>query len=556
MQKEVFPRKLQDRRLFPHAPVHNGDRRVADRFTASQHVIITLCGPGGEHTCAMADVDDISTTGLSIHGLDFTIGQRYELEFSLPPGVMPEGYESAVKLPATAVRKDEKNNATAFKFERSLEKYFRKRRWRRLEVYALLLLCAAIAAISLIKLDNVFYFWFDAPIFLYGLCVAGMLATRFLFAALYRPTPVNPEFTPPVSIIVPCYNEQDFVARTVRLCFDQDYPTERIQVIAVNDGSTDGSAEALDSLKAIMKENGADYEVIHFESNRGKREALRAGVLAARHDLVVMVDSDSFLAPDAIRQLVQPLQDDSMAGVCGFCTVENKWTNFLTKMQAVHYFIMFRVFKAAEGLFEAVTCLSGPLSVYRKQAILPHMDAWVNQRVLGFRATLADDRALTNMVLRHNRLAYQHTATCSTIAPSSYRHFYSQQMRWMRSWLLESLIGCRFMWRKEPFMAISYYLGIILPLLAPLVVLRAFILEPLVYDALPLLYLAGILLMAALMASSYLLINRSKLWLYGIPFSFFYLVMLFVMLPQAAFTMLAEDWGKRRVSTETQEISS
>ena len=141
-----------------------------------------------------------------------------------------------------------------------------------------------------------------------------------------------------------------------------------------------------------------------------------------------------------------------MGGVSGRTDVANIYTNVLTKMQTVRYYIAFRVMKAAEAYFDAVTCLSGPLSCYRKDIVLENMESWLNQSFLGQKATFGDDRAMTNFVLRHHRTYYQDTAICSTIVPNQYPVFLKQQMRWKRSWLRESLLAGKFMWRKEPFM--------------------------------------------------------------------------------------------------------
>ena len=87
-------------------------------------------------------------------------------------------------------------------------------------------------------------------------------------------------------------------------------------------------------------------------------------MLEAKHELVVFVDSDSFLDPYAIRNVVQPFKDPKMGGVAEG-PMYNTYTNVLTKIQAVRYYIAFRIMKAAESVFDTVTCLSGPLSCYR-----------------------------------------------------------------------------------------------------------------------------------------------------------------------------------------------
>ncbi len=104
-----------------------------------------------------------------------------------------------------------------------------------------------------------------------------------------------------------------------------------------------------------------------------------------------------------------------MGGVSGRTDVANTFTNGITKMQGVRYYIAFRIMKAAEAFFDSVTCLSGPLSCYRKDILLKNMDTWLNQQFLGRRATFGDDRAMTNLILRNYRTGYQDTAICSTI---------------------------------------------------------------------------------------------------------------------------------------------
>lgn len=97
---------------------------------------------------------------------------------------------------------------------------------------------------------------------------------------------------------------------------------------------------------------------------------------------------------------MQPFKDPKMGGVAGRTDVANTYTNVLTKMQSVRYYIAFRIMKAAEGYFDAVTCLSGPLACYRKELVKSNIDAWLRQSFLGQKATFGDDRAMTNFILR------------------------------------------------------------------------------------------------------------------------------------------------------------
>ena len=79
--------------------------------------------------------------------------------------------------------------------------------------------------------------------------------------------------------------------------------------------------------------------------------------------------------------------------------------------------------KAAESYFHCVTCLSGPLSCYKKELVEKYLDQWLNQTFLGQKATFGDDRSLTNLMLRHHRTYYQDTAVCSTIVPNDNKVF-------------------------------------------------------------------------------------------------------------------------------------
>ncbi len=99
----------------------------------------------------------------------------------------------------------------------------------------------------------------------------------------------------------------------------------------------------------------------------------------AHSDLVIFVDSDSFLEPDALVNLVQPFIDPKVAGVSGRTDVANAYTNWLTKTQSVRYYIAFRILKAAEALFRLGHVPFGPLSAYRRSEVLKVLNRWVNQ---------------------------------------------------------------------------------------------------------------------------------------------------------------------------------
>ncbi|MDD6629016.1 MAG: glycosyltransferase [Lachnospiraceae bacterium] len=511
---------------------------------------------------------DISSTGILLQVEDeakqkiLREADRIYLDFKIIPGSMPEGYEMRVKQHARLVRTivtPDNILLCGMEFCKNLTEYAAGRKDNyMLAIAAFLLFCISLF-IVMMRLESILYFKFNKWLYLYSIIAASFLLSRYLFGAFYRPVPIDKDYTPGVTIVIPCFNEEEWIDRTILSCVNQDYPVDKLEIIVVDDHSNDRSVEKIKETIEKLKAEDKHYEIagrvsyMEQPENRGKRDALCEGVKVAKHELVVFVDSDSFLDPFAIRNLVQPFKDPKMGGVAGRTDVANTYTNALTKMQSVRYYISFRIMKAAEAYFDGVTCLSGPLSCYRKQIVLDNMDNWLNQKFLGQKATFGDDRAMTNFVLGHHRTGYQDTAICSTIVPNNYRVFLKQQMRWKRSWLRESIMAGRFMWRKEPFMAIFFYIGLIVPVAAPVVVLYNLVYVPIVQRIFPTTFLVGILLMSLNMSAAQLLLRRSSTWLYGLLFCIYYEAVLLWQMPIAWVTFWKSTWGTRMTPEDLKE---
>ena len=563
--QEMYPRYREDRRVLAHAPSRGQSRRALGvRYDADIPITVfrkreknARTTPEDRRPIAIANAVDLSYSGVLLeipHGAEVPeVGAELFLRFYIPAGLLPESFESGVKLTCKVARHipSEGRPLVAVQFDEDLSKYLKRKRWRYFEIASFATLILTILLIFAIKTESVFYFLFDIPVFLYGLCASIYLLTRFIFAAFYKEVPIDPEYTPSVTIVIPCFNEEEWITKTIRNCVDQNYPEDKLEVILVDDGSTDRSLERAYEFQERYKEDlQGRFRIIEQPRNMGKRDALAAGLFASKGNLLIFVDSDSFLDSEAVRVLVQPFKDPEMGAVTGRTEVENKWTNYLTKMQAVRYFVAFRVFKGAEGIFDTISCLSGPLACYRRDLVLKYVEPWLNQSFMGRKATFGDDRSMTNFILRHKRTGYQHSAVCYTIVPSKMKGFMKQQMRWKRSWLRESLRAAGYMWKKEPFAAASFYIGFVLPILAPFVVLRTFVYLPLMYGIVPLTFLAGFFLMSMLMSFSYLLLKKSGLWIYGIYFCVFYLTVLLWQLIPAMFTFSVSQWGTRDTTAD------
>ena len=602
--QDIFMQPKTDRRMFPHVPDPSwvrptkdrredagGEGKKSNKTTAGyspgqrfegEFSVKIICVHNHRRHVFNGKCVDVSQSGILIDlseqaalktkkGKNST-GSRLEvlknakdikLYFRIPSGVLPEGMEANIKIDAHLVRSFTRDEAvlSAFEFNVDLEEYNKKHKDRSSLMIASLMLFGVSLMIVLMRLEGLIYFRFNRLLYLYSIITAVYILTRYLFGSLYKPMPVDPDYTPGVSVIIPCFNEEEWIEKTIRCCLDQDYPMDKLEIIIVNDHSTDRSKQVIfEAIKSIYGEDDhfnirQRVKYIERVENQGKREAMARGARHANHDLLVFVDSDSFLAHDAIRQLVQPMKNPKIGGVSGRTDVANTYTNAITKMQAVRYYIAFRVMKAAESYFDAVTCLSGPLACYRKSIVMDNLDAWLNQKFLGQRATFGDDRSMTNFILKNNRTVYQDTAICSTIVPNTQKMLLKQQMRWKRSWLRESVIAARFIWKKEPFMSLFFYMGFVMPILAPVVVIYNMVYFPIVHGIFPLTFLTGLLLLASMMSFAQLFFRKSNLWFYGFIFCFYYVFILLWQMPVAWFTFWKSTWGTRMTRSDVKAQS-
>lgn len=393
--------------------------------------------------------------------------------------------------------------------------------------------------------------WFDlaggdALFAIYGVVVVSYITGRFVLSLPYRPPSAKHglEHEPRVAIVMPAFNEEEVIAHSLRSLLALDYPADKLELVAVNDGSTDETLKRMSEVAAQEPR----VRVIDLGVNCGKRAAMAVGMRATDAEILAFVDSDSSVEPDALRRLVAGFADPRVGAICGHADVANPRDSWLSRMQVVRYFVAFGVVKAAESVFSCVTCCSGCFSAYRRSAIVPHLDVWEHQTFLRSPATFGDDRALTNRVLRDWKVLYASDAVSHTAVPTRLRQFLKQQIRWKRSWTRESLILMRFVWRKHPLAALLAYAGILISLAAPIVAVRALLWLPLTgATGIPVVYVAGIYLMA-LAYGLYYVVRRpvyDPVWIYGVVFCFFYLAFLLWQTYWAILTARSSSWGTR-----------
>ncbi|MGV4987102.1 bifunctional polysaccharide deacetylase/glycosyltransferase family 2 protein [Streptomyces sp. NRAIS4] len=268
----------------------------------------------------------------------------------------------------------------------------------------------------------------------------------------------GPPVTEPVSAIVPAYNESAGIEAAVRSLLASDHPVE---VIVVDDGSTDGTADLVESLRL------PGVRVIRQE-NAGKPAALNTGLAAASCELVVMVDGDTVFEPGTVRTLVQPFADPRVGAVSGNAKVVNRG-GMLGRWQHIEYVIGFNLDRRLFDLAECMPTVPGAVGAFRRRALL----------ALGgvSDVTLAEDTDLTMALCRAGwRVVYEEGAVAWTEAPASLNALWRQRYRWcygtlQAMWKHRGALVQRGAAGKLGRRGLVYLLlfQVLLPLLAPVV---------------------------------------------------------------------------------------
>ena len=410
----------------------------------------------------------------------------------------------------------------------------------RVRVILLFLLSLTLGLTLFYKVQNVEYFYYQPLVNIYSLCVGVFILSRFILSSFYS-APPDVGHEPTVSVLVACMNEEPSIHRTIDRIYTEGYPLEKLTAVCVNDGSTDNTLHEM----LLAQNKYHELVIVDFEKNKGKRHGMAIGALLAKSEVLVYVDSDSFLLDGAIRKVVQGLADPQVAAVSGHTDVENVAYNTLTKMQDVRYFVSYRVMKAAESIFGAVSCCPGCFSAYRRVCVLNVLDMWLHQKFLGKYATYGDDRGLTNYLLKDYKILYDDEALATTIVPTKWKQYIRQQARWKRSWVREFFFAGRFMWKKHPLAAIAWYLMTILPFLAPIIMFNALIIQPILSGRSSIFYLSGVFVVTMLWSLYYLEKTGRPYWWSGFVFVVTYIFFFSWQGYYSALTIRYTGWGTR-----------
>jgi hyaluronan synthase len=397
-----------------------------------------------------------------------------------------------------------------------------------------------MVTLCVMKIRNVVTFWYE-PVFQgYSIAAAAFILSRIGISFFYK-VPEEQGYLPAVSMIITAKNEETNIAETIRHCFQSRYPEDLVEVIAVDDGSTDGTWAVMKGLEPIYPR----LRNIQLERNMGKRHAMAIGAEKAQGKILVYVDSDSYADPEGLYRIVQPFFNPRIGAVAGHTMVRVREDNFISKMESVRYFISHQVIKTAESVYGAVTCCPGAFSAYRRELVMKVLPAWLNQRFFGTQATFGDDRSLTNFILRTHQVVFHASARAYTETPEKWSTFFRQQLRWKKSWMRETTIASRIMLRKHPVAALFYYIGVMVTLLSPVMAVRALVYLPTHWHTSPLPYLTGLFLVYLLLCLIFLYKTRARYWYCGMAFAALYVLFFSFQNYYAMLTVSRNHWGTR-----------
>lgn len=269
--------------------------------------------------------------------------------------------------------------------------------------------------------------WFRQILYILFLAGIGLVIVRFLFIgilaviqkiysrnAAYKK--YEDEYKPAVSVIIPAYNEEKVITKTINSILNSNYPS--FEIITVNDGSSDGT------LYEIQKEFSQNPRVkIFTKENGGKSEALNFGIGKTYSEIIITLDADTIFTPDTVRKIVRQFVDRRVAAVAGNAKVGNR-INLLTRWQALEYITSQNLDRRAFEIMNCITVVPGAVGAWRRSVVI---------EAGGFsNSTLAEDADLTFSIIEKGyRVAFDDEAIGLTEAPDTIRNFVKQRFRWM-----------------------------------------------------------------------------------------------------------------------------
>jgi len=368
----------------------------------------------------------------------------------------------------------------------------------------------------------------------------------------YKPIESLPDDAlPTITILVPAYNEGRFVYDTLLSISQSHYPKEKIQLIAIDDGSKDDTWHWMKKSKELL---GDFVSILKQPTNMGKRYALYRGFKLGTGDIFVTIDSDSLIKPDTLRNLVSPFVVDQNCGaVAGNVKIHNQKKAVIPKMLNVSFAFSFGFIRAAQSSMKTLLCTPGALSAYKKEAVMNCLEEWINQTFMGVKTDIGEDRAMTNMILKQGyHTLFQSNAMVHTNIPETYKTLRRMFTRWERSNVRENIMMSKFAFsnfrassKVKPRLLLANQWLTIISALPSLIVMVLIIMSY------PRLFISSTIVSVAIFSIIPALFYgikynfRKALWIFS--YNLFYSFSLFWITPYAIFTASRRGWLTREL---------
>lgn len=281
----------------------------------------------------------------------------------------------------------------------------------------------------------------------------GFLNAHILSSVILdRPPTVNLNMEyPSISLLIAAYDEEANIADTFRAIRKQDYPG-KIEIVVVDDGSSDNTIGVLESL------NVQNLKIVHA-NHGGKARALNEGLKYINHDIVVCIDADTFLHPQALRRIVARFLTDppDTAAVAGCVLVKNSRSTFMTRLQEWDYFTGIASAKRQQSLYQGTLVAQGAFSAFHSKVVKAHQ---------GWPSVIGEDIVMTWSLIKSGwRIGFEPTAIGFTSAPPTVKGFYRQRKRWARGMIEGLKQHGRLVWSSSRLAAFFVGIDFIIPLI-------------------------------------------------------------------------------------------
>ena len=274
----------------------------------------------------------------------------------------------------------------------------------------------AFSAVDIVGNFIVMVFFLGDILMSSRLVIVGLFA---LIDRLIKPRIVaGPGYYPRVAVLIPAFNEETVIVRTIRSVLNSDY--KNLHVIVVDDGSADRTAEV--AATAFAREIAAGHVRVFTKRNEGKAAALNYALDRIDEEIYIGIDADTVIAADAISWLIPHFEDPTVGAIAGNAKVGNR-LNLWTRWQALEYITSQNFERRALDLFHVVTVVPGAIGAWRTAPVKAAGGYPVD--------TVAEDADLTMDLLEHGfKVDYEDRSLAFTEAPINARGLMRQRFRW------------------------------------------------------------------------------------------------------------------------------